>query len=608
MFSTAQEYFEILKRKIDSRKIPVIDDELYFQYHRGTYTTQAEVKKNNRRAECLLEVAEKFSTLAQKYGYKYPCEELEEVWEKLLLNQFHDVLPGSSISEVYRDSEECFRSIFHTVDSTISSALKTIAAKINTLGQGKSLLVFNPLSWSRTDLVEVSLDELGNELEIYDEKERLIPSQVIEEEGKIIFIAEDVPSIGYRGYRVKQASQRTKPRTNLSSDETRKEIKLENEFLRVKVDKETGLVQSIFDKKQTKEVLHSSGNKVQVFEDYPVSGRSSIAYPVDAKIFDAWEVYIYQQPDGVKFVELKDPVEVKLVEEGPVRTRVLVKYMYAQEGRADSIFFQEVMLYYNIPLLQFKLYVDWHAAHRLAKVAFPLNVHSDFTTYEVPYGFITRRNPVSPNATLAERAKYEAPGQKWVDHSSEDGSYGVSLLNDCKYGFDTANDMIRMTLLRSAAYPIELRTAFGLTVDQTALTLVTDQGKHRIAYALYPHCSDFREALTTRKAYEFNYPLIPVIEPSHDGELPKVYSFVSAEPDNIVLTVIKKAEASDATILRFYETAGKDANAVVHFSETPKDAKETDLLENETSKATAEEKNIKTPISKHEIKTIKMVT
>jgi alpha-mannosidase len=394
----------------------------------------------------------------------------------------------------------------------------------------------------------------------------------------------------------------------LSSEETEKEIKLENEFLMVKVDKITGLVRSIFDKEQTKEVLQDYGNRIQVFEDYPVSGRSSIAYPVDAKIFDAWEVYIYQQLDGVKFVELKDPVEVKLVEEGPVRTRVLVKYVYSQEGRTDSIFVQEIMLYNKIPLLQFTLHVDWHAAHRLAKVAFPLNVHSDFTTYEVPYGFIKRRNPVSPNATLAERAKYEAPGQKWIDHSSEDGSYGVSLLNDCKYGFDTANDMIRMTLLRSAGYPIELRAAFGLTVDQTALTLVTDQGKHRIAYALYPHRSDFREALTTRKACEFNYPLMPVIEPNHDGELHKVCSFVSAEPDNIVLTVIKKAEDSDDTILRFYETAGKDANAVIHFSETPKDAKETDLLENETSEATAEEKNIKTPISKHEIKTIKIVT
>jgi alpha-mannosidase len=608
MFSTAQEYFEVLSQKTESREIPMIDDELYLQYHRGTYTTQAKVKKNNRTAECLLETAEKFSTLARKYGYEYPREQLKEAWEKLLLNQFHDVLPGSSIPEVYKDSEEHFKSILHTANSTISDALETIVAKIDTNGEGKSLLVFNPLSWSRTGAVEVSLDELGNEIEIYEGKERPIRSQVIEEERKIVFIAEDVPSIGYKEYRAKRASQETKPPTNLSCEETLKEIKLENEFLIVRVDKETGSVKSIFDKNHTKEVLQNSGNRIQVFEDYPVSGRRSIAYPVDAEIFDAWEVYIYQQPDGVKCVELKNPVEVKFAEQGPVRTRVLARYRYSQEGRADSNFVQEIILYHKIPLLQFKLYADWHAAHRLAKVAFPLNVHSDFTTYEVPYGFVTRRNPVSPNATLAERSKYEAPGQKWIDHGSDDGSYGVSLLNDCKYGFDTANDMIRITLLRSATYPIVLRAAFGLTVDEAALTLITDQGEHQIAYALYPHRSDFREASTTRKAYEFNYPLIPVVEANHDGELSKVHSFVSAQPDNIVVTAIKKSEDSDDTILRLYETAGRDANAVIHFAETLKDARETDLMENETSNIPTKGKNIETSVSKHEIKTIKIVT
>jgi alpha-mannosidase len=345
-----------------------------------------------------------------------------------------------------------------------------------------------------------------------------------------------------------------------------------------------------------------------VFEDYPVSGRRCVMYPVDAALFDAWEVYIYQQTGGVKYVELKNPVEVKLVEKGPVRARVSVKYNYAQEGRPDSVFVQEIILYHKIPLVKFKLHADWHAAHRLAKVAFPLNVHSDLTTYEVPYGFITRRNPLSPNATLAERAKYENPAQKWIDHSSDDESYGVSLLNDCKYGFDTANDIIRMTLLRSAGYPIELRAAFGLRVDEEAMAELTDQGEHDIAYALYPHSSDFRKALTARKAYELNYPLILLIEPNHGGELPKAHSFVSIQPENIILTAIKKAEDSDDIILRFYETSGKDTQAVIHIEETLKNAKETDLMENETSEIPTQDKTIKIRISKHEIKTIKMTS
>lgn len=602
-FSTSKEYFDILAKKTKGKNIPQINDELYFQFHRGTYTTQARVKKNNRRAECLLETVEKFSVLARKYGYAYPSEELKESWEKLMLNQFHDVLPGSSIPEVYEDSEKCFESTFTALGSIVAGSLKTIAAKIDTSGEGTSVLVFNPLSWSRSDIVEVPLDELRG-LQMYDEQGRLVPLQMIED-GRAIFIAEDVPSVGYKEYRAKP-TRHERPSTSLSSEETEEEIRLENEFFVVRVDKESGLIKSTFDKNAGKEVLEDLGNRIQVFEDYPVRGRTCVNSRMDAAVFDAWEVFIYQQAEGVKYVELKKPAEVKLVENGPVRVRVLVKYYYAQEGRPDSTFVQEITLYDRIPLVNFRLHIDWHAEHRLAKVVFPLNVHSDFTTYEAPYGFIKRRNPLSPNATLAERAKYEAPGQKWIDHSGDDGSYGVSLLNDSKYGFDTANDTIRMTLLRSAGYPFQLRAAFGLTVDKAAEAELTDQGEHHVAYALYPHRFDLKGALTVRKAYEFNYPMVPLIEPAHEGNLPKAYSFVSVQPENVILTVIKKAEDSDDIILRFYETLGKDTNAVIRLADTPKSAKETDLLENESSEIPMQERSIQVPVSKHEIKTIKI--
>jgi alpha-mannosidase len=195
-----------------------------------------------------------------------------------------------------------------------------------------------------------------------------------------------------------------------------------------------------------------------------------------------------------------------------------------------------------------------------------------------------------------------------MDHTSDDGSYGVSLLNDCKYGFDTINDVIRMTLLRSAGSPIGLRAAFGLPVDRNAEAELSDQGEHHVAYALYPHHSDFKEALTVRKAYEFNYSLMPLIEPCHKGDLPKVYSFASVQPENIILSVIKKAEDSHDMILRFYETSGKDTRTTIHLAETLKGAKETDFLEDETSAISVQDRTIEVPISKHEIKTIRTIS
>ena len=605
-FQTSKGYFSMLEKKMKEDRIPEVNDELYLQYHRGTYTTQGKVKRNNRRAECLLEVAEKFSTLATRYGYKYPRAELREAWEKLLLNQFHDVLPGSGTPEVYEDSETFLQSIFSALSTVVSQALFTIAAKIDTSGEGKSIVVFNPLSWSRTDTVEVLVKDLGNVFDIYDEKGKMVPSQIIEEESKVLFVAEQVPPIGYKEYKARRTSQTKKPlSTQLSSKETEKQITIQNEFLSIKLDRNTGLINSIFDKIGKKEILEKPGNLIQVFEDTPVSGRKSVEFPMDAEIFDAWEVYINQQRGGPKYVELKEPFQVELAEKGPVRARALIKYKYVQENRPDSIFVQEVVLYHRISLVQLKLHADWHAKHRLAKIAFPLAIHNESTTYEVPYGCITRLDPSSRKATEAEKAKYEVPAQKWIDHSSDDGSYGASLLNDCKYGFDSANDVIRMTILRSSQYPYMLRRAFELPFDEKkAETEVADQGEHDISYALYPHAFDFKKAQTVKKAYEFNYPLLTLVVPAHSGELPKSKSFLSIQPENVVLTTMKKAEDSDDMILRFYEIAGKETRATIKLAEAPANAKETDLMENGKSELPIDDDGIHANTRKHEIKTL----
>ncbi len=603
-FTTSADYLDGIAKEIARERLPEVADELYFQFHRGTYTTQARTKRNNRKAECLLEVAEKFSTVAYKLGLTYPADELREAWEKLLLNQFHDILPGSSLPEVYMDSQKDFELIFSAANQAVSGSLAAIAGMADTTGEGQSLLVFNPLSWRRGGIVEVPEEVIGVGCVLLDSKGSVVPSQKVAG-GRRIFRADDVPSVGYREYSTVAGVRRMQQRSSLSVDERREEISLENEFLSVRIDKKTGLVNSVYDKAAHREVLEGPGGVIQIFDDYPVSGRTCVSSRTDAAIFDAWEVFIYQQEGEVKPVELRAPEEVALVEDGPVRARVRARYKYAQKGREDSRFVQEIVLSASSPLVEFELQADWHAEHRLAKVAFPLAVHDDFTTYEAPYGHIRRRNPVSPEATLAERSKYEVPGQKWIDHSSEDGTYGVSLLNDCKYGFDVANDVMRMTLLRSAGYPFRLRTGFGLPPVGGSEGLLTDQGTHEAAYALYPHASDFKKAGTARKGYEFNYPLATVTEPAHRGRLPKEMSFVSAGPEDIVLTVFKKAEESDDVVLRLYETSGRAAKANVELAWTPLVAVTTNLLETTGRKIHTAGRRIDLEVSGSEIATIR---
>ena len=608
VFSSAQGYFDAVLRNNPIENLPEINDELYLQFHRGTYTTQGRVKKNNRRAECLLENAEKFSALATSYNYPYPSQRLKEAWENLMLNQFHDVLPGTSLTPIYEDSEACFNSIFNIGETILSESLSIIAANIETSAEGKSIVVFNPLSWPRSGLVEVPLHGFGKAFEICDERGQVVPSDILEKNQKGIFVAQNVPSIGYREYKVKRAEQARKmSSTALSCMESGVEIKLENEFLSVGISKKTGLLTSVFDKKNHVETLRGEGNLIRVFDDTPVEGRRCLNSPTDTSIFDSWELYIHEQSGGPKYVELREPLEVQLVEAGSVRAKVRVRYRYIQEGRPDSSFDEEIVLCDTVPLVKFNLHVSWHASHRLAKVVFPLNVHNDATTYEIPYGYITRRDSTSSKATPEEKAKYEAPGQKWIDHTDANGEYGVSLLNDCKYGFNVANDAIGMTLLRSARYATELRmTFFGLPYDEKTTTMIADQGEHEMSYALFPHRSDFKTAYTARRAYEFNYPLLHVEEDNHPGTLPPTHSFISIEPDNLILTVIKKSEDSDDLVLRCYETSGEETKAVIRVAQHFEEARETNLLEHEISKLKTYNDRIELPIGKAEIKTIKL--
>ena len=541
---------------------------------RGAYTTVGEIKKGNRYSENLLMTLEQFSSITSAMGVNiYPGKAIYDAWKKLMINQFHDAISGTDILPSIDDVLLRFQQIIDTSSTLLDGQLKSITKNINTLGEGIPIVVFNPLSWKRTDVVETEF-ELPREINyfsIVDENNQKVPVQIIErneEQGlrkfKVIFLAENIPSMGYSTYRLKPEKSRPISKSMLKANR----FWLENEFFGVKIDSLTGCLAGIIDKQNNREVLDrvSIGNLIQIIDDFGDS-EGFLLSPEGAREFNLWTG---------NTSNVRDYTEIELIENGPVRATIQIKKKF-QLAR----FIQRVYLYPGIHRIDFELAIDWQGKNKMVKVAFPLNVQNDSATYEIPYGTIER-------PSLGE----EQVAQKWVDISDE--HYGVSVLNDSRYGYDVTKNTIRLSVLRSPDHPVE-------TLD--------DKGIHEVKYALYPHKGNWREANVMREGYEFNYPLIAVKEQVHKGKLPSQHSFVEISPENLVVTVLKKAEDSDDLVIRFFETAGNDCTAKVKFSEfIDFDAvHKTDLLENELEDIPKDGQGFDVKVGKYSIESFKLI-
>jgi alpha-mannosidase len=351
---------------------------------------------------------------------------------------------------------------------------------------------------------------------------------------KLLVQAKNVPSMGYAVLHVVPG---TRPFT---SDLKVNGLTLENSLLRVTVDKTTGCITSIFDKKTNFESLASGacGNELQAFKDLP-------------KDYDAWNI----DPGtlDVPPMKLTEADSVELVEKGPARASIRVTRHWQ-----NSKFVQEIQLAAYADEVNIVNDIDWHETHILLKAAFPLAASSDKATYEIPYGSIER--PTTRNNSW-DKAQFEVPALRWADLG--DGQHGFSLINESKYGYDDAGNVLRLTLLRSPTWP-----------DPEA-----DRGHQHFSFALYPHAGDWKQALTVRHGYNYNYKLKAVQVEPHTGTLPLEHSFVTVKPENVVLTAMKKAEDSNALVLHMYEWAGKQANVEVTVPSGATSATETNLLE-----------------------------
>ena len=576
--SSFSQYLKEMKKQ-DLSSLPVWKDELYLEYHRGTYTTQAETKRLNRKSEALLTDTEKISSLAFLFGKDYGQKILKKAWERVLMNQFHDILPGSSINPVYKDAKESYLEAHKMAKKELIEGLNYIAPKIDTSNSGKGipLIIFNSLSWDRDGVVRVKLPrKFQGEVKLLKDSGEEIPSQILksEKEEILCFIAEEVPSLGYRVYRIQKGKARAYSES-LKVDETT----LENRFFRITLHPESGNIISIFDKLAKREILatYGQGNQLQLMEDIPSQ-------------WDAWNIGY----TGRRW-ELDKAQSIEIAQNGPVIASLKVKKNYLGLSKArrepttdfpSSFFSQEIILYEEIPRIDIQMNIDWWEDHVLLKVAFPVDVQNESATYEIPYAFVKR--PTARN-TNWEKARFEVPAIRWADLSDE--KYGVSLLNESKYGYDIKGNVMRLTLLRSPLWP-----------DPMA-----DRGKHQFSYALYPHRGTWKEADTVQQGYEFNYPLLAFFTDSHTGELPASHSFFRASPSNIVLAAIKKAEDRESLVLRLYESEGEETEATIEFSRKPKKIYELDLMENRLNSVPFGENSLSLKFGISEIKTIEIV-
>lgn len=539
----AGNYFEELEERVEGNKsLPVWEGELYFEYHRGTYTSMGRNKRSNRRCEQLLMDAELLEVLTGTSEK----EEMDKIWRTVLLNQFHDILPGSSIAEVY----EVTKKEYAEIESRLA---EMIAEKLNLLmdgGQDK-ISVFNTLGFDRNDVV--SLGDC-HAAALTDESGKIYPVQETAQ-GAVAYIT-DIPAKGGKTLQLLDTVKEEASRIQIT------ENGIETPFYRISID-ENGLFTSIYDKECDREVLKAGekGNLLRMYEDKPMH-------------YDCWDIDMYYSE---KYWDAEKADKIQWTEEGPVRATLEI-----QRTISNSVIKQEIHFYADSRRIDFSTWVDWKEHQHLLKVHFPVNIHSDEATFEVQFGNLKRK--IHGNTSWDE-ARFESCGQKWMDIS--EGHYGVSLLNDCKYGYSAKDSNIALTLIKS-----------GIEPNKTA-----DQEEHVFTYALYPHKEMWSAAGTVQEAYKLNQPAYAT-----KGELKNTgKSFISTDKDNIIIETVKPAENGDGIIVRLYDCENSLTKATLTFAEGMLESvEECNLMEEKEADIEACGNSFTVSVKPYEIKTYRV--
>ncbi|MCG8573076.1 MAG: glycosyl hydrolase-related protein, partial [Spirochaetes bacterium] len=517
----------------DKKNLPVWDGDLYLEMHRGTFTTRAALKKANRQGEYLLSETETLCSLANLIkNHSYPLEKLKKCWKQLLINQFHDIIPGSHTEPVFKEALETYEEMNQDLKE-----IKFHSIKDFTLPDTSSITIMNHTSWQRKELVIIddyfSSFQFADNNALLDESQRFYPVQKqVCSDGRSRMVIKSPIMKGYQAITLKKGGQKDFPVTLICNKN-----QLENDWYRIELSKE-GIITQILDKKRNH--LVGSGeplNQWQLFEDCP--GR-----------YNAWDILDRYEDKPIPIQSGWDKITV--CETGPVSAAIKLERHFE-----NSHAIQIIRIYQDFPRIDFETWIDWQEKERLLKVAFPLQVKSRYYSTDLSAGVLEL--PTTRN-TSWEQAHFESLCHKWVDLS--EGNFGVSLINDSKYGCDAKDNLLRLTLLRAPIRP-----------DPRS-----DRGEHCFTYSLYCHDGQWQASELQDLAYALNDPL-----KGYTGRKYKKNSSLSPfeiNTNRIKVQALKMSEDNQGSlVIRLLENSGSHQSCVLKLKIRAKEANVCDLLE-----------------------------